>query len=140
MSVSSWILVTGGSGYVGSHALVELLAAGFEIVCIDNFCNSSSEAVRRVERICGRSVHLIEGDVRDPVALRRAFTAGPISAVVHFAALKAVGDSVAKPLDVDLAHRMLGWRATRTLHDMCADAWRWKQANPHGHSASGGTK
>ena len=93
------VLVTGGAGYIGSHTILELLASGFEVTCIDNFCNSVPEALRRVERIAGRPVHLVEGDIRDEAALSRAFSSAPISAVIHFAALKAVGESVARPLD-----------------------------------------
>jgi UDP-glucose 4-epimerase len=99
MNSGSYVLVTGGAGYIGSHTLVELLAAGFKVVCLDNFCNSSAEALKRVERISGDSVYLVEGDVRDPGALQRAFQVAPISAVVHFAGLKAVADSVLRPLD-----------------------------------------
>jgi UDP-glucose 4-epimerase len=93
------ILVTGGAGYIGSHTMLELLGAGFDVVCVDNFCNSAPEAVRRVERLAGRAVHVVEGDIRDGATLGRAFAAAPIAAVVHFAALKAVGDSVARPLE-----------------------------------------
>jgi UDP-glucose 4-epimerase len=93
------IVVTGGAGYIGSHTVLELLAAGFDVVCLDNFSNSDPEAIRRCEALAGRSIHLVEGDVRDPAALARAFGAAPIAAVVHFAALKAVGESVARPLD-----------------------------------------
>jgi UDP-glucose 4-epimerase len=99
MSPSSAVLVTGGAGYIGSHTMVELLLAGFNVVCLDNFCTSTPEVVRRVERLGGRAVRLIEGDVRDPAALERAFSVMPISAAVHFAALKAVAQSVASPLD-----------------------------------------
>jgi len=92
------VLVTGGAGYIGSHTMVELLAAGHEVVCFDNFSNSSAEAVRRVERISGRQVTLVEGDVRDREALEHLLARRPIDRVVHFAALKAVGESVAQPL------------------------------------------
>jgi UDP-glucose 4-epimerase len=92
------LLVTGGAGYIGSHTMVELLAAGHEVVCLDNFCNSLPEAVRRVEEIAGRPVELVEGDVRDAQLLERVFRR-PVDAVIHFAALKAVGDSVAQPLE-----------------------------------------
>jgi UDP-glucose 4-epimerase len=98
MSASNSVLVTGGSGYIGSHTIVELLAAGLEVVCLDNFCNSNPEALRRVERIAGRGVLLVEGDIRDPNLLRRAFEAALISAVVQFAGLKAVAESVQQPL------------------------------------------
>src|SRR5882757_10994786 len=93
------VLITGGAGYIGSHTMLELLAADFEIVCIDNFCNSSPQTLRLVEKIAGRGVHSIEGDIRDAAALDRAFSSAPIAAVVHFAALKAVAESVARPLD-----------------------------------------
>jgi UDP-glucose 4-epimerase len=93
------ILVTGGAGYIGSHTMLELLGKGFDVVCVDNFCNSAPEAVRRVEALAGRPIRLIGGDVRDSAVLDRAFGVAPIAAVVHFAALKAVGESVARPLE-----------------------------------------
>ncbi|ERS91449.1 UDP-glucose 4-epimerase GalE [Halomonas sp. PBN3] len=92
------ILVTGGAGYIGSHTVVELLQAGREVVVIDNLCNGSQEAVRRVERITGKVVPLVEGDIRDRHALDAVFAEHAIEAVIHFAGLKAVGESVAKPL------------------------------------------
>jgi UDP-glucose 4-epimerase len=94
-----FVLVTGGAGYIGSHTMLELLASGFEVVCIDNFCNSLPEAIRRVEQLAGRSLRLVEGDIRNEAVLNQAFASAPISAVVHFAALKAVAESVARPLD-----------------------------------------
>jgi UDP-glucose 4-epimerase len=93
------IVVTGGAGYIGSHTMLALLAEGFDVVCVDNFCNSAPEAVRRVEMLAGRPVHRVDGDVRDPGVLERAFSVAPIAAVAHFAALKAVGESVARPLE-----------------------------------------
>src|SRR5271165_4248881 len=99
MSIRPFVLVTGGAGFVGSHTLVELLASGFDAVCLDNFCNSSIEALRRVEQISGRPVRVVEGDVRAPADLQRAFESAPIEAVLHFAGLKAVAESVAHPLD-----------------------------------------
>jgi len=92
------VLVTGGAGYIGSHTMVELLAAGQDVVCLDNFSNSSPEAIRRVEKITGRQVTVVEGDVRDGETLDVLLKRRPIDRVVHFAALKAVGESVAKPL------------------------------------------
>lgn len=92
------ILVTGGAGYIGSHTVVELLNAGHEVVVIDNLSNSSQESLKRVEEITGRSVEFREADVRDGAVLDEIFGAGDIDAVIHFAGLKAVGESVAKPL------------------------------------------
>lgn len=92
------ILVTGGAGYIGSHTCVELLDAGKEIVVIDNFDNSSFEAVSRVEKITGKKIKFYENDVRDEAALRKIFTENKIEAVIHFAGLKAVGESVSKPV------------------------------------------
>ncbi|MGN6704327.1 MAG: UDP-glucose 4-epimerase GalE [Burkholderiaceae bacterium] len=92
------ILVTGASGYIGSHTCVELLNEDFAVVAIDNLCNSSPEAIRRVEKITGKSVFFHDVDVRDRTALKRALSRHPVDAVIHFAGLKAVGESVAKPL------------------------------------------
>jgi UDP-glucose 4-epimerase len=94
----SAVLVTGGAGYIGTHTMVELLATGQDVVCFDNFSNSSPEAVRRVEKIAGKQLTLVEGDIRDSEALDHLLKRRPIDRVVHFAALKAVGESVAKPL------------------------------------------
>lgn len=92
------IFVTGGAGYIGSHTCVELLQAGFDVTVYDNFSNSSPESLRRVERITGRPVRLIEGDIRDRQALSNALRQSGASAVIHFAGLKAVGESVEQPL------------------------------------------
>ena len=97
-AMSSSILVTGGAGYIGSHTCVELLAAGFTPVIVDNLVNSNREAVARIARIAGREPVFVEADVRDAVALDRVFADHAIDAVIHFAGLKAVGESVAKPL------------------------------------------
>ena len=93
------ILVTGGAGYIGSHTVVELLQAGHDVLVYDNFCNSSVESLKRVTKITGKDVTCVEGDVRDGELLERIFAENDISAVVHFAGLKAVGESVAKPLE-----------------------------------------
>lgn len=93
------ILVTGGAGYIGSHTTLALLEAGFEVVVLDNLCNSSAESLRRIERICGKAPVFVEGDIRDPALLDELFATYPISAVLHFAGLKAVGESVQKPLE-----------------------------------------
>lgn len=93
------ILVTGGAGYIGSHTLVELLNAGHHAVVVDNLSNSSDEAIRRVEEITGKSVAFYNADIRDKKALDKIFSSNPIDAVIHFAGLKAVGESVEKPLE-----------------------------------------
>jgi len=93
------ILVTGGAGYIGSHTCVELLKAGHQVVVFDNFCNSFPESVRRVEKITGKTLALVEGDIRDREALEKALRSYECDAVIHFAGLKAVGESVAKPLE-----------------------------------------
>lgn len=92
------ILVTGGAGYIGSHTVVELLGAGHEVVVIDNLSNSSRESLRRVEKIAGKNLTFHEADVRDADALDAIFNEHDIDAVIHFAGLKAVGESVAKAL------------------------------------------
>ena len=92
-------LVTGGAGYIGSHTLIELINNNFEVVVIDNLANSSRESLRRVEQITGHEIPFIEADVRDQSALSDIFTTYDIDSVIHFAGLKAVGESVAKPLE-----------------------------------------
>ena len=93
------VLVTGGAGYIGSHTCVELLNAGYDIVVVDNLSNSCPEALRRVEQITGTTVPFIEADVCDSAALDAIFNKYPIDCVIHFAGLKAVGESVCKPLE-----------------------------------------
>ena len=93
------ILVTGGAGYIGSHTAIELINAGYEVVIVDNLCNSSSIVLDRIEEITGKSVKFYEIDTRDSEKLRVVFEENKIDAVIHFAALKAVGESVEKPLD-----------------------------------------
>ena len=92
------ILVTGGTGYIGSHTVVQLLEAGNKVVILDNLCNSKREVVNRIEKITGRRPEFILGDIRDREILRSVFSAHKIDAVIHFAGLKAVGESVAEPL------------------------------------------
>ncbi|WP_017571273.1 UDP-glucose 4-epimerase GalE [Nocardiopsis halotolerans] len=92
------VLLTGGAGYIGSHTAVELLEAGHEVVVVDSLSNSHAEALRRVERITGRTVALHQADCTDPAALRRVFAAHRIDSVIHMAGLKAVGESVERPL------------------------------------------
>ena len=91
------VLVTGGAGYIGSHTCVELLESGYGVVVIDNLCNSNPKSLDRVQAITGKSLKFYEGDVRDEALLRKIFAENEIGCVIHFAGLKAVGESVAKP-------------------------------------------
>lgn len=91
--------MTGGAGYIGSHACLVLLEAGYSVVVVDNLCNSQELALRRVEQISGRKLTFIQGDIRNRAALDDIFNRFSISAVMHFAGLKAVGESVVKPLE-----------------------------------------
>ncbi|RLA70265.1 MAG: UDP-glucose 4-epimerase GalE [Epsilonproteobacteria bacterium] len=93
------VLVTGGAGYIGSHTCIALDEAGFDFVVFDNLCNSSKESLLRVEKIIGKSVKFIEGDIRNASDLQKAFDNYGIDSVIHFAGLKAVGESVEKPLE-----------------------------------------
>ena len=92
------ILVTGGAGYIGSHTCIEMLNAGYDVVVIDNLDNSSAESLKRVEKITGKSVKFYKEDVRCKDALRKIFTENKIEAAIHFAGLKAVGESVREPI------------------------------------------
>lgn len=93
------ILITGGAGYIGSHTALELLNEGYEVVVYDNLCNSSKESIKRVEELTGKSISFYEGDILDAGKLEEMFSAEKIEAVIHCAALKAVGESVQKPLE-----------------------------------------
>lgn len=95
----STILVTGGAGYIGSHTCVELLNAGYDVVVVDNLCNSCRESLNRVEEITGKKLTFYEVDLLDEPALDSVFQNEKIDAVIHFAGLKAVGESVYKPLE-----------------------------------------
>lgn len=92
------ILITGASGYIGSHTCLEMLAADYDIVTVDNYCNSKPEVVRRVQELSGKTYPVYEGDIRDRGCLDRIFRENHIETVVHFAGLKAVGESTQKPL------------------------------------------
>ena len=92
------ILVTGGAGYIGSHTVVLLVEAGYEVVVFDNFCNSSKESINRVEKIVGQEITVVEGDIRSRDDLEKVFSSHKIDAVIHFAGLKAVGESVEQPI------------------------------------------
>ena len=93
------VLVTGGAGYIGSHTCVELLNAGHEVVIIDNFVNSKPEALEAIRTITGKDFAFCEADLRDRAAVKKLFDEYPVDAVIHFAGLKAVGESVQKPLE-----------------------------------------
>ena len=116
------VLVTGGSGYIGSHTCVELLNEGYGVVVIDNLCNSNPKSLDRVRELTGKDLKFYEGDVRDEALLRKIFAENEIGCVIHFAGLKAVGESVAQP-----------WRyydnnlnSTLVLTKVLAEVW-WKK-------------
>jgi UDP-glucose 4-epimerase len=92
------VLVTGGAGYIGSHTVIELIEAGYEVVVFDNFSNASKESIKRVEEITGIQIVLVEGDIRNREDLENVFGSHKIDTVIHFAGLKAVGESVEEPL------------------------------------------
>jgi UDP-glucose 4-epimerase len=130
------ILVTGGAGYVGSHTCVELLNAGEEIVVFDNFSNSNPAALDRIQTICGRSLQLVEGDIRDQTALESALTRFNCTAVLHFAGLKSVQDSVAHPLDyydsnVIGSHRLLRAMQNSNVKKIIFSSSATVYGNPH---------
>lgn len=91
------ILVTGGAGYIGSHTCLELLNKGYGVIVVDNLCNSSAESLNRVQKLTGKELTFYQGDVRDEALLRKIFSENEIHCVIHFAGLKAVGESVAMP-------------------------------------------
>ncbi len=92
------ILVTGGAGYIGSHTLVDLIESGHDVICIDNLCNSSIRALEGVEKITGQTISFVNGDICDLPTLESLFKQEDISSIIHFAALKSVGESVEQPL------------------------------------------
>lgn len=96
--MGSYVLLTGGAGYIGSHTALSLLRAGYNVISFDNFSNSSDEALKRVEQLSGKSLISVNGDIRDQTALTAVFSQYTISAVIHFAGLKAVGESTQIPL------------------------------------------
>lgn len=99
MSEVKTILVTGGAGYIGTHTCIELIEAGYDVVVVDNYCNSSPEGLKRVEKIVGQKVKVHEVDLRDKAALAGVFAQYNVHSVIHFAGLKAVGESIDMPLE-----------------------------------------
>jgi UDP-glucose 4-epimerase len=93
------ILVTGGMGYIGSHTVIELVAMGYKVLILDNLSNSSIKTLEQLPQICGQNIPFVEGDIRDTDLLDRLFSENAFDAVIHFAGLKSVGDSVVKPID-----------------------------------------
>lgn len=93
------ILVTGGAGFIGSHTSIELLNAGYDVIILDNFYNSNSESISRIKELSGKNIKFYNDDVRDRNALNKIFSENNIDAVIHFAAMKAVGESCVKPLE-----------------------------------------
>lgn len=93
------VLITGGAGYIGSHTCVEMVNAGYDVVVVDNLSNSKTESIKRVEKIVGKPIKFYEADVCDENALRKIFAENDIECVIHFAGLKAVGESCEKPLE-----------------------------------------
>ena len=91
------ILVTGGAGYIGSHTVVELQSAGYDVVVVDNLCNSSEKALDRVSKITGKPVKFYKADILDREALNEVFDKEEIDSCIHFAGVEAVGDDVAEP-------------------------------------------
>lgn len=112
------LLVTGGAGYIGSHTTLALLQAGYQVVVLDNLCNSSAESLKRVAHLAGRGPVFVQGDIRDRAVLDRLFTEHAIDAVLHFAGLKAVGESVAQPL----RYYDNNVHGSQVLLNACADA------------------
>ena len=93
------VLLTGGAGFIGSHTLVELLDRGYEVAVVDNLCNSCEEALRRVKKITGRNFKFYNADIRDRAAMEEIFSENKFDSVIHFAGLKAVGESCRMPLE-----------------------------------------
>ena len=120
----STILVTGGAGYIGSHTCVELLNAGYDVVVVDNLCNSCRESLKRVEEITGKKLTFYEVDLLDEPALDAVFQNENIDAVIHFAGLKAVGESVYKPLEYYRNSDPVRCHAPSWLQEHCVQFFR----------------
>ena len=101
------VLVTGGAGYIGSHTCVELLSSGYGVIVIDNLCNSNPKSLDRVQELTGKSLTFYEGDVRDEALLTKIFSTHEIGCVIHFAGLKAVGESALCVISEQYRHRRM---------------------------------
>ena len=110
------ILVTGGAGFIGSHTVVELQNAGYDVVVVDNLVNSSRKSLERVEKITGKEVTFYEADINDAAALNEIFEKESIDSVIHFAGLKAVGESVAKPLEYYITTTLIVAKMMKKYH------------------------
>lgn len=139
------ILVTGGAGYIGSHACVALLAAGFDVVVLDNFCNSHPVALERVQKIAGKAIVFYRGDLRERAVLEQVFSEHAISAVMHFAGLKAVGESCRDPLayydnnvvgTIHLLQTMQAHNVQRLIFSSSATVYRPTDVMPVDESAA----
>lgn len=136
------ILLVGGAGYLGSHTALSLIENGHDVVIVDNYDNSSPEAVKRVEELAGKPIVHYETDVQDRDAMMKIFKSNPIDCVIHRAGLKAFSESVQKLVlyeigprwaddlpqfwaNADKAKDILSWTAQRDLKDMCRDSWNW---------------
>lgn len=103
------VLVTGGMGYIGSHTCIQMIQAGMEPIIVDNLCNSKELVLERIESLTGKRPTFYLGDIRDQPFLDSVFSENDIQAVIHFAGLKAVGESVAKPLSTTITTSMVHW-------------------------------
>lgn len=147
------ILVTGGTGYIGSHTCIELINANHDIVVLDNLQNSHLTVFERIEKITKTKIPFENVDLRDTAALENVFKKYNINAVIHFAGLKAVNESINKPIEyydnnitgtINLfsvmnpfgVKKTISWKAEESLEDMCRDTWRWQSQNPSGYEKS----
>ena len=120
------ILITGGTGYIGSHACVALVETGFDVLLLDNLANSEASGVDRLEAIYGTRPGSVDGDNRDGVQLIRTFESSNGRGVPLDVGARRHGDVAESWADTSLATRSLGWSAGRSLDDMCTDSWRWQ--------------
>lgn len=141
------ILVTGGAGYIGSHTVVELLKTGYQVLVVDNLSNASKESLKRVEQLCGAQIAFIQGDIRDEALLEKVFCEHQISAVIHFAGLKSVGESVSNPIEyyennvsgtISLVNAMMRANVKRLVFSSSATVYGEPEKMPLSESAPTG--